>query len=214
MAENADADADCATPMASVADANADAVADYQSEEDVPLDGSGGEHTMPSPKRQRVEEPDDYVEEDDQELQREVDLELELEQGYVQENNSESGADNQEESEGEADQEDEEEDQEGEGEVDEDDALDEDEAADVQLQQDIGAALSSLGDNQLDALFFAAVARFREDVLFGQEEARNSLLMSACVQHPEFMEEVDRLRNTNARVEGQGTATSPLQLLL
>ena len=118
-----------------------------------------------------------------------------------------------EESEGEADQEDEEEDQEGEGEVDEDDALDEDEAADVQLQQDIGAALSSLGDNQLDALFFAAVARFREDVLFGQEEARNSLLMSACVQHPEFMEEVDRLRNTNARVEGRGTATSPLQLL-
>ena len=193
---------------------NADTVADYQSEEDVNLDGNNGGHTMPSPKRQRVQEPDDYVEEDgsDRELQQELDLQLELDQGVVRESSSESGAEDHEGSGDVPDQEDQE-DQEGEGDFDDDDALDEDEAADVQLQQDIETALSSLSHAQLDTLFFAAVTRFRDDVLFGQEEARNSLLMSACVQHPEFMEEVDRLRNTNSRVEGQGTATSPLQLL-
>ena len=190
---------------------NADTVADYQSEEDVNLDGNNGGHTMPSPKRQRVQEPDDYVEEDgsDRELQQELDLQLELDQGVVRESSSESGAEDHEGSGDVSDQEG----QEGQGDFDDDDALDEDEAADVQLQQDIETALSSLSHAQLDTLFFAAVTRFRDDVLFGQEEARNSLLMSACVQHPEFMEEVDRLRNTNARVEGQGTAGSPLQLL-
>eukprot|EP00936_MAST-01D_sp_MAST-1D-sp1_P001961 g1961.t1 len=190
---------------------NADTVADYQSEEDVNLDGNNGGHNMPSPKRQRVQEPDDYVEEDgsDRELQQELDLQLELDQGVVRESSSESGAEDHEGSGDVSDQEG----QEGQGDFDDDDALDEDEAADVQLQQDIETALSSLSHAQLDTLFFAAVTRFRDDVLFGQEEARNSLLMSACVQHPEFMEEVDRLRSTSARVEGQGTATSPLQLL-
>ena len=89
---------------------NADTVADYQSEEDVNLDGNNGGHTMPSPKRQRVQEPDDYVEEDgsDRELQQELDLELELNQGVVRENSDESEAENHEVRGDEADQEDQE----------------------------------------------------------------------------------------------------------
>ena len=89
----------------------------------------------------------------------------------------------------------------------------EEDFAEMAAMQRVSDLLEACSDEQLHKLFFEAVTRYKDDILLGRNEARNDLLVSACVQHPEFEEQVEAMQSKNMRLMGAaGVADDPVEL--
>jgi hypothetical protein len=91
------------------------------------------------------------------------------------------------------------------------DQYDEDEE-EIAAMQRVTDLLETCSEDQLHKLFFDAVMRYKDDILLGHDEARNDLLVSACVQHPDFEQQIEVICTKNMKLMEQGGEDDPVEL--
>ena len=91
------------------------------------------------------------------------------------------------------------------------DQYDEDEE-EIAAMQRVTDLLETCSEDQLHKLFFDAVMRYKDDILLGHDEARNDLLVSACVQHPDFEQQIEAICTKNMKLMEQGGEDDPVEL--
>ena len=140
----------------------------------------------------------------------------EVETGNAEGGDGEEGTEEEGFSEQEEEEEEEEEDEDDEEDDDEEEAQDEEqqqqqqqlqeeEEEEIAAMQRVTDLLETCSEDQLHKLFFDAVMRYKDDILLGHDEARNDLLVSACVQHPDFEQQIEAICTENLEL----TATNP-----
>ena len=167
-------------------------------------------------KARRKQEDEEGEEEDEDEWATRVgSVGGEVETGNAEGGDGEEGTEEEGFSEQEEEEEEEEEDEDDEEDDDEEEAQDEEQQQQQLLQEEeeeeiaamqrVTDLLETCSENQLHKLFFDAVMRYKDDILLGHDEARNDLLVSACVQHPDFEQQIEAICTENLEL----TATNP-----
>ena len=146
-----------------------------------------------------------------------------METGNAEGGDGEEGTEEEGFSEQEEEEEEEEEDEDDEEDDDEEEAQDEEqqqqqqqlqeeEEEEIAAMQRVTDLLETCSENQLHKLFFDAVMRYKDDILLGHDEARNDLLVSACVQHPDFEQQIEAICTKNMKLMEQGGEDDPVEL--
>ena len=132
--------------------------------------------------------------------------------GDGEEGTEEEGFSEQEEEDDEDDEEDDDEEEAQDEEQQQQQQLQEEEEEEIAAMQRVTDLLETCSEDQLHKLFFDAVMRYKDDILLGHDEARNDLLVSACVQHPDFEQQIEAICTKNMKLMEQGGEDDPVEL--